>query len=423
MKSTVCASLLAGAAGHGAMNTPKPRNQGAGSVTDIKENPGCAGDACLWYSVGCFIGCDACTGIGKELYPSPGCDNPMEPTNNDPATRTWDPHGKSPSGDFTKYNPWRAPGHAPVLDPCGEASGYLVSGYDVPTGYKQNDLGSKVLPEGVPTFWKAGGVAEVAWSMAAQHGGGYSYRLCPKSELLTEKCFQAGHLSFVGNTTIRYDDGSRESFEIETVTAEFDGKQWRTQPVPGCNCDVGGGCGSKSEDKLSHMHLESLPPRARIPYDSEGAGNKHCPTGTMFPARWEDGAGEGGAYAPGYGKLDQGYSFVDHVEVPIEPGEYVLSWRWDCEETAQVWNSCADIVITDGPLPPPAPPTPTPPPAPTPPPSGTCASRDPSKKFDCFYEGCKTGTSKSCSECCDGCHLESDPSKGTYCMEDKEEFV
>merc|ERR1712039_541695 len=23
----------------------------------------------------------------------------------------------------------------------------------------------------------------------------------------------------------------------------------------------------------------------------------------------------------------------------------VLSWRWDCEETDQVWNSCADIDI------------------------------------------------------------------------------
>ena len=24
----------------------------------------------------------------------------------------------------------------------------------------------------------------------------------------------------------------------------------------------------------------------------------------------------------------------------------VLQWRWDCEETAQVWESCADVTIT-----------------------------------------------------------------------------
>ena len=25
--------------------------------------------------------------------------------------------------------------------------------------------------------------------------------------------------------------------------------------------------------------------------------------------------------------------------------EYVLSWRWDCELTAQVWNACSDVTI------------------------------------------------------------------------------
>ena len=37
----------------------------------------------------------------------------------------------------------------------------------------------------------------------------------------------------------------------------------------------------------------------------------------------------------------------DFVVVPdkLEPGEYVLGWRWDVEETAQVWSSCSDITI------------------------------------------------------------------------------
>lgn len=39
-------------------------------------------------------------------------------------------------------------------------------------------------------------------------------------------------------------------------------------------------------------------------------------------------------------------SIIDVLEVPDVPaGEYVLGWRWDCEETAQIWTTCADITI------------------------------------------------------------------------------
>jgi len=26
-------------------------------------------------------------------------------------------------------------------------------------------------------------------------------------------------------------------------------------------------------------------------------------------------------------------------------GMYVVGWRWDCEETTQIWESCADVRI------------------------------------------------------------------------------
>merc|ERR1712061_256241 len=41
----------------------------------------------------------------------------------------------------------------------------------------------------------------------------------------------------------------------------------------------------------------------------------------------------------------------DHVWIPqdLPAGEYVLGWRWDCEETAQIWQNCADVTITDNP--------------------------------------------------------------------------
>lgn len=35
-----------------------------------------------------------------------------------------------------------------------------------------------------------------------------------------------------------------------------------------------------------------------------------------------------------------------HVPVHLEAGEYVLGFRWDCETSAQIWQSCADVTIT-----------------------------------------------------------------------------
>ena len=38
---------------------------------------------------------------------------------------------------------------------------------------------------------------------------------------------------------------------------------------------------------------------------------------------------------------------IDKVQVPedLEPGEYVLSFRWDCQKSSQVWNICANIIV------------------------------------------------------------------------------
>jgi len=38
---------------------------------------------------------------------------------------------------------------------------------------------------------------------------------------------------------------------------------------------------------------------------------------------------------------------VDKVVIPkdLPAGEYVLGWRWDCEESSQVWQTCSDITI------------------------------------------------------------------------------
>merc|ERR1712125_282457 len=73
--------------------------------------------------------------------------------------------------DSYRFNPWRAPGSAPVIDPCGQAAGRYtqcpVGGDSVFTNTsmaKMGDLGSKVLPPSPSkVHWKAGSSVEVAW--------------------------------------------------------------------------------------------------------------------------------------------------------------------------------------------------------------------------------------------------------------------
>lgn len=426
-------SLAPGVLSHGAMSFPRSRNMNpsAGWSADAS----CIGEACFWYQVGCFIGCENCTGTGKYLYPSAsdfpsGC-TLAEPTNNDPATRSWDPHTQSQQGDFTKYNPWRSPGKAPQRDPCGASSGYMDPasgpyGPQIPKGYPAWSKGSEVLPATNATIWKAGGLADVAWAIAAQHGGGYAYRLCPKGEPLTEECFQAHPLEFSGDKhTIVYNDGSVAPFEINATELSVGtlpaGSTWRRNPIPGCNCDIGSGGCTVNGKGYSRAYSNSPDPLSV----------EVCPTGTMFPAQFKNGAGDIG-YLTG---RPMTYSIVDKVKVPVTPGEYVLQWRWDCEETNQVWNSCADIEVSETkpptPYPPPAPPVPPTPPKPPTPGKGckasenpTCKGVDPSSAAKmCGYYGCSSchdETTYDCDECCDACDRIFSDAKGVhYCQAKK----
>ena len=44
----------------------------------------------------------------------------------------------------------------------------------------------------------------------------------------------------------------------------------------------------------------------------------------------------------------QNWNIADEVFAPAEDGEYILQWRWDNEQTPQIWTTCADIVVCDG---------------------------------------------------------------------------
>merc|ERR1712216_382565 len=163
------------------------------------------GQPCLWWSQGCTIGCEHCTGDtqtqsgGKRL-----CNGTLEPTLPRWAY-TMNLGINQTEHDVFKYHPWRPPGHAPVDDPCGRAGGtlpkYAGGGADAVftnTSLAQfGQLGSEVLPYSPSgTVWIAGSSVEVGWAIRYNHGGGYQYRLCPRSAALTEACFQSTPLEF-----------------------------------------------------------------------------------------------------------------------------------------------------------------------------------------------------------------------------------
>ena len=78
----------------------------------------------------------------------------MEPTLPE-QFRTWNIGNPSAKGDWTKHHPWRAPGYAPVADPCGMAGGYShegVGGGDTPNGANHFDRGSELPKHNVSRF-------------------------------------------------------------------------------------------------------------------------------------------------------------------------------------------------------------------------------------------------------------------------------
>lgn len=95
----------------------------------------------------------------------------------------------------------RAPGYAPVVDPCGQAGGKLKnqniggdSTFQTTKFATMGDLGSKLPPSENKTKWVAGTYVEVAWGPLYNHGGGthtltpaVPARACP-SQPIPQRC-------------------------------------------------------------------------------------------------------------------------------------------------------------------------------------------------------------------------------------------
>lgn len=314
---------------------------------------------------------------------------PGEPTLDDEQFRTYNVKVSSGSHDWSRRMPWRAPGHAPVLGSgCGLAGGNalpLPNGGQAPSGVPQGFDGLH-LPETQATIWRKGGVAEVAWAIMANHGGGYSWRLCKKTENISEECFQKNVLRFAGNVSwLQYSEQwkNRESyvklprFEVPRVIVTKGtfpkGSEWARNPVPSCYyCDQSI-CGARlpnmtewfephaegEGDHKKQVGGEAWWTQEKCAQDCSGESMMTCPPGmTQFPAPLAGISGYLGTFVVNphgerltvIGIEGLPYSVVDQVTVPnnIEAGDYLLSFRWDCEQSPQIWQNCADIRIEDG---------------------------------------------------------------------------
>lgn len=381
---------IAPAMGHVNMMWPPSRIQNPSGIqgpsasvfpTLLDGAGGCQNFACLWFNQGCQPGCKECTDIAGDpvstgVASNDTCSEPggtMEPTLNDMELRTY--NETSWGGDWTKLNPWRSPGHAPIFSPCGLAGGgnmpgswmsdsltrHMRSGATTPP-FIRRGLDARDVPESPKTTWKAGAVEEVAWSIFGNSGGGYSWRLCKKTTdgNLSEECFQNGHLEYAEETSyIQYGSNVSNRTAIpakRTRKGTFPaGSPWTKNPIPPCADEFihhSGGPAPKTKSKCTTpMFKPALP---GLFGDGPGACITWAIHGPIegFHSLF-DSEGNVVYQAPCTKEqaLDQAYRFqfniLDKVKVPADlAGEFVLSFRLDSEQTPAIWSQCSDITIT-----------------------------------------------------------------------------
>jgi len=268
---------------------------------------GAAGCSCLWYTNNTVI---------------------RKPTIFDSHFRTF---ARAPHQEKILFHPWRAPGSAPLASPCGVSGGNLHGCAGEKCNVKKGGFGFGPKAEDVDfhmdfhvTEWYRGSLVEVVWGIVANHGGGYSYRLCKMPEAgvskLTEECFQNIPLDFVGDKQwVQYGEDKSSRIEINATRVTKGtfpkGSQWTKNPIPAC---VGNYGGFYNQARKCLDGLQFQPSKSDL--WGFGVNSKH--TVELFK-----------------------FSIVDLVRIPeeLDEGDYVLSFRWDCEQTPQVWNTCASI--------------------------------------------------------------------------------
>ena len=141
---------------------------------------------------------------------------------------------------------------------------------------------------------------------------------------LTEECFQQTPLRFASHEQwiqVGDDESTKQRFIANRTTSGTwpPGSEWTKNPVANC-AGLGGG------------FFETDP--------------TVCSKGYQFTPHLDGLVGQGANIQYDFDFFFD-WTLMDELMVPenLEPGEYVLSFRWDCEQTHQVWNACSSIRI------------------------------------------------------------------------------
>jgi len=396
------ASLIVSVAGHGFINEPPSRT---GAFADAASSTPYG--ATLWFNQGCSIGCPKCLGVDGGFN---GCGSDQGQETLPSRARTYNV-GKAKCGINPWCAPGSSPIMNPCGLAGGDTKqGTAGNGGDAPPGYEIGTKGTEMRDAmaGQHRTWKAGEVAEVSWAIVANHGGGYQYRLCPKDSPQTEECFQQTPLAFVGDEQfIQYcdlvalgehgegglpQDATPDGFngttkvtpqELRAELAGCDktsrttisavdvntgtvpaGSTWRRNPIPACKGIAGGafnmGC-----------HVSTVDGKYKFPtakkFEFPPAGEDKLRPGLLL-----GGFGVGSCFGCNqvinpsdcgtFGKLGRNncsvdevnaqifkWNILDKVQVPDVPaGEYVVSFRWESEQTPQIWATCSEVTIAAG---------------------------------------------------------------------------
>ena len=107
------------------------------------------------------------------------------------------------------------------------------------------------------------------------------------------------------------------------------GSEWTKVPIPSCGGPAGGGSGEECDEP---QFLSPVPGLWGNGPNNSCAGQ---PATGHKPAQLE------------WCEKKMNFSIADKVHIPADlpAGEYLLSFRWDCEQTAQIWSQCADVTV------------------------------------------------------------------------------
>merc|ERR1712060_797234 len=92
--------------------------------------------------------------------------------------------------------------------------------------------------------WTMGSIQQVGWSIWANHGGGYAWRLCPASDNIddiTEDCFRRTPLEFSDDYSIvEWINKTQVQIPAKTTSEGTTpkGSQWRRNPIPSQEFDI-----------------------------------------------------------------------------------------------------------------------------------------------------------------------------------------